>query len=86
MAAVRFQEPLNFEAHIMLDCQQHDIGAFGPAIGDRPLDFDHTSDAAEMLDELCSFRIRRMYDMNAQAPQITKNLDSHFHFSVTGCS
>jgi hypothetical protein len=39
-----------------------------------------------MLDEFCTFSVRRVHDEDPQAPQVTKNLDSHFQFSVTGCS
>jgi hypothetical protein len=70
----------------MLDRQEHDIGTLRPTIRNRPLRFDHASDAAKMLDEFCAFSVRRVHDENPQAPQVTKNLDSHFQFSVTGCS
>jgi len=71
--------------HVVLDRQQHDIGTFGPAIRHRPLNFDHAPDAAQMLTSFvrslsggCTTWTRK--------PAITKNLDSHFQFSVTGRS
>jgi hypothetical protein len=70
----------------VLDREQHDIGALRPTIRNRPLGFDHAPDAAKMFDEFRPLGVRRMNDVNPQPPQITKNLDSHFQFSVTGCS
>ena len=82
MVCIRFQQPLDFQPHIMFDREQHHVGAFSPAIRHRPLHLDHAADTAQMLDELGPLAVRRMHDMDPQAAQITKNLDGHARISV----
>jgi hypothetical protein len=61
----------------MLDGQQHHIGTIGKAVRDRPLRLDYAADAAQMLDELDPFAVRRMKHLDPQATKIAKDLDRH---------